>query len=129
MSYAEPSKREELFDPSGRYILLRRLGHEGETVEAEVDPGVDMPGGLPSKGKRRAQGPEVNFDPDELVGYVSFRFDTEETLGSKDAEVVYWSVHRSADLGKGTRAETRGQLRATARFGRAEDGLRQGAHG
>ena len=29
-------------------------------------------------------------DDRDLVGYCSFRFDTEETLGSRDAEVIYW---------------------------------------
>lgn len=29
---------------------------------------------------------------EELVGFASFRFDTEETMGPKDVEVVYWCV-------------------------------------
>lgn len=44
---------------------------------------------------------EEMFDPDarylvargkvgELLGFASFRFDTEETLGPRDAEVAYW---------------------------------------
>ena len=31
-----------------------------------------------------------DFDEAGLMGYCSFRFDTEETLGSRDVEVVYW---------------------------------------
>lgn len=26
----------------------------------------------------------------ELLGFASFRFDTEETMSTQDAEVVYW---------------------------------------
>lgn len=95
MSYTERSKREELFDSTGRYILLRRLP-EGDTssgIGLKTEGGVDMPGGMPyrlDKGKAKAQ--IVDFEPDELVGYVSFRFDTEETLSPKDAEVIYWSI-------------------------------------
>jgi hypothetical protein len=52
----------------------------------EEEGGVDMPGRLPDiKGKGRDMEGEV-------VGYVSFRFDTEETLGPRDAEVIYWYV-------------------------------------
>jgi len=83
MGYTESGKREELFDHSGRMILLRRTT-SSERVEEEG--GVDMPGRLPDiKGKGRDMEGEV-------VGYVSFRFDTEETLGPRDAEVIYWYV-------------------------------------
>jgi len=79
LEYTESSKREELFDETGRFLLLRRgSGAEGHA-------GVDMPGALPDK---ESQG----IDDGEVLGYVSFRFDTEETLGSRDAEVVYWYV-------------------------------------
>jgi len=54
--------------------------------------GVDMPGALPT-GKRKED--RVERGEGEVMGYVSFRFDTEETLGSRDAEVVYWYVPRS----------------------------------
>ena len=77
LEYTESSKREELFDETGRFLLLRRgSGAEGQG-------GVDMPGALPPK-ESEVRG--------EVLGYVSFRFDTEETLGSRDAEVVYWYV-------------------------------------
>jgi hypothetical protein len=84
MGYTESGKREELFDHSGRMILLRRTSSSSEKVEEEG--GVDMPGRLPDiKGKGRDMEGEV-------MGYVSFRFDTEETLGPRDAEVIYWYV-------------------------------------
>lgn len=79
LEYTELSKREELFDETGRFLLLRR----GSGVDGHA--GVDMPGALPGK---ESQGK----DEGEVLGYVSFRFDTEETLGSRDAEVVYWYV-------------------------------------
>jgi len=82
LEYTESSKREELFDETGRFLLLRRgSGADGHA-------GVDMPGALPGKDS------EVR-DDGEVLGYVSFRFDTEETLGSRDAEVVYWYVPHS----------------------------------
>lgn len=85
MGYTESGKREELFDHSGRMILLRRTT-SSEKVEEEG--GVDMPGRLPDiKGKGR----DLDMEG-EVVGYVSFRFDTEETLGPRDAEVIYWYV-------------------------------------
>lgn len=40
----------------------------------------------------------LDIEPDELVGYCSFRFDTEETLSSRDAEVVYWCVRFSLPI-------------------------------
>jgi hypothetical protein len=80
LEYTESSKREELFDETGRFLLLRR----GSGTDAQA--GVDMPGALPGKQT------EVEAKGGEVLGYVSFRFDTEETLGSRDAEVVYWYV-------------------------------------
>jgi GNAT superfamily N-acetyltransferase len=85
LEYTESSKREELFDETGRFLLLRR----GSGTDAQA--GVDMPGALP--GKER----EATADG-EVLGYVSFRFDTEETLGSRDAEVAYWYVTFSPSL-------------------------------
>lgn len=93
LNYTESSKREELFDETGRFILLRR-GHLTESGEG----GVDMPGALPSTtftGEEAGEGQGENVSG-EMVGYVSFRFDTEETLGSRDAEVIYWYVYGSA---------------------------------
>ena len=79
LEYTESSKREELFDETGRFLILRR----GSGTDGHV--GVDMPGALPGKESEGS-------DDGEVLGYVSFRFDTEETLGSRDAEVVYWYV-------------------------------------
>jgi hypothetical protein len=79
LEYTESSKREELFDDTGRFLLLRRGAARDE------GRGIDMPGALPGK--------EIELrDDGEVLGYVSFRFDTEETLGSRNAEVVYWYV-------------------------------------
>jgi hypothetical protein len=94
LDYTESSKREELYDETGRFILLRKgVGIEG----IEGEGGVDMPGALPStmakesfEGNRGGNG--------EIVGYVSFRFDTEETLSSRDVEVIYWYVPLSSLL-------------------------------
>lgn len=83
LEYTEASKREELFDETGRFLLLKKGGGGGDG--GVVHSGIDMPGGLPVKAERRGSDGEV-------LGYVSFRFDTEETLGSRDAEVVYWYV-------------------------------------
>ena len=33
---------------------------------------------------------------DQLWGYCSFRFDTEETMSSRDVEVIYWCVSNRA---------------------------------
>jgi hypothetical protein len=86
LDYTESSKREELFDETGRFILLRK-GAEVESMEGGI--GVDMPGALPSS--TTEEGFEGNVGGSgEIVGYVSFRFDTEETLTSRDAEVIYW---------------------------------------
>ena len=87
MSYAEKDKREELFDPSTRFLLLLRPPATSSPTQ-EVPP---MPGAMPSrKGKGRAG--ELDFGSDRLLGFTSWRFDTEETLGTRDAEVVYWCV-------------------------------------
>lgn len=81
LEYTEASKREELFDETGRFLLLQQGGGGG----GDGHSGIDMPGALPVEIERRGSDGEV-------LGYVSFRFDTEETLGSRDAEVVYWYV-------------------------------------
>ena len=77
MVYTKKEKSEELFHPETRYVLLTRS-----------DVPMSMPGALPQKGKGR----EVDISKEDLVGFTSFRFDTEETLGDKDVEVIYWSV-------------------------------------
>lgn len=91
LSYTEGSKREELFDSTGRILLLARSTSPDSTAAAAVavpTEVVDMPGAMPSP-------PPSSTLPaaaEDVLGYVSFRFDTEETLGSRDAEVIYWYV-------------------------------------
>jgi len=59
---------------------------------------VAMPGALPKSVRQRSSGGKgkekaaVDFDHSALMGFGSFRFDTEETLRGSDAEVVYWYV-------------------------------------
>jgi hypothetical protein len=104
MAHTPGPKRIEMFDPQARYLLatsLRNsstLGHCLDVTELDdlVMPGA-MPvpvsrSGAPGKGKRRA--PPVEVTKQELLGYCSFRFDTEQTAGTRDAEVVYWCVGR-----------------------------------
>lgn len=66
MEHEEQAKREEMFDPDARFLLLSRTA---------------MPGTLREQGQ---------VEEGELLGFVSFRFDTEETMGTRDVEVVYW---------------------------------------
>lgn len=94
LDYTESSKREELFDDTGRILLLRRSDERSLSAngEGEGDGGVDMPGKLPDP-KGKGKGKQAHHgDGGDIVGYVSFRFDTEETLGPRDAEVIYWYV-------------------------------------
>jgi hypothetical protein len=101
LSYTASSKREELFDETGRFLLLTRTDGSN-TTDLDTGSGVDMPGGMPvsrqeyRKGKGKAEHVNggstgmVEGGDEGVLGYVSFRFDTEETLGPKDAEVIYW---------------------------------------
>lgn len=91
LSYTEGSKREELFDYTGRILLLARsITPDSSAAAAVAAPTevVDMPGAMPSSAASSALPPAA----EDVLGYVSFRFDTEETLGSRDAEVIYWYV-------------------------------------
>ncbi len=87
MKYTERSKREELFDPATRFLLCLTPG-----VASPVIPGALPPSSSRRKGKGKAEIVDLR-EGQELVGYCSFRFDTEETLGTRDAEVIYWFVH------------------------------------
>jgi GNAT superfamily N-acetyltransferase len=93
LEYTESSKREELFDETGRFLLLRTNTDRGRGYGhgEDFNVNVDMPGALPMK-TESGLGDEAG----EVLGYVSFRFDTEETLGSRDAEVIYWYVPSSS---------------------------------
>lgn len=119
MEYEEPSKREELFDPLARFLLLLRPAPPSPSTDT-----VPMPGALPRTSDRKGKQREVDFDDERLLGFASFRFDTEETLGSSDVEVIYWYGCRNCrdDL-------CSFQLRASAQgvFAWQRDG--QAAHG
>jgi hypothetical protein len=98
----ESTKREELFDPAMRYLLLLRsptgcsipvtgtLGALTPAPETDAPPtGQESILTAPKKKKKKVE--KVDFGPDELVGYCSFRFDTEQTLDDdRLAEVIYW---------------------------------------
>jgi hypothetical protein len=85
MEYDEPSKREELFDPLARFLVLLR-----PTAPSPSTDTVAMPGALPHSSRNKGKEKEIDFDDARLQGFASFRFDTEETLGSSDVEVIYW---------------------------------------
>lgn len=61
-----------MFDPTSRFLLA--LG--------------GTPIGTSDKGSPRKQ--QFNIQGHELLGFCEFRFDVEETLSDKPAEVVYW---------------------------------------
>ncbi|BEI85860.1 hypothetical protein CcaverHIS002_0601470 [Cutaneotrichosporon cavernicola] len=74
MAHDRASKMAEMFDPDARYLVLTRSSS------------TRMPGAMPP-GKGDGDG-VVGLDGD-IVGFASFRFDTEDTMGSQDVEVVY----------------------------------------
>lgn len=87
----EALKREEMFERTGRFILaLRRSGGQsrstGPPKRRESADRADHKG----EGKDIEKSPR--FTSDDLLGYCSFRFDTEETQSPRDAEVIYWCV-------------------------------------
>lgn len=82
-TYTPTEKREELFDTSTRFLLLLQPISSNDVATASK-PAL--------KGKKGAKTSPMNFNEEDLKGYCSFRFDTEETLGSSDVEVVYWCV-------------------------------------
>ncbi|WRT67900.1 uncharacterized protein IL334_004874 [Kwoniella shivajii] len=101
--YTEQSKREELFDVDARYILL--LSSQGPDQDPKkvdkLDPvdnlktTTDTNTNIKAKGKGKGKGKgketinEIDFSPKDLLGFCGFRFDTEETLTTRDAEVAY----------------------------------------
>ncbi|RSH91021.1 hypothetical protein EHS25_010197 [Saitozyma podzolica] len=103
MAHTPGPKRIEMFDPQARYLLATSLpqssslDYGGDVTVTESDElALAMPGAMPApaprsgalgKGKRRA--PPVEVTREELLGYCGFRFDTEQTAGTRDAEVVY----------------------------------------
>ncbi|KIR57129.1 hypothetical protein I315_00292 [Cryptococcus gattii Ru294] len=69
--YTEISKKEEMFDPTSRFVLAL-----GGTPSGTSDKGPP--------GKR-----QFDIQEHELLGFCEFRFDVEETLSDRLAEVVY----------------------------------------
>lgn len=76
MAHTKAGKVEEMFHPDARYLILYGGGR--------------MPGALPSPKRGRGGGEEVDLGGEDVAGFASFRFDTEETMGNEDVEVVYW---------------------------------------
>ncbi|KAL1408190.1 hypothetical protein Q8F55_004995 [Vanrija albida] len=93
MAHAEGPKRAEMFHRDARYLVLTRQ--------------QPMPGALPPSPAARRR---VDISPDELLGFASFRFDTEETAGVEDAEVIYCYEVQLAPEARG--AGLAGQLMA-----------------
>jgi GNAT superfamily N-acetyltransferase len=84
MSYTERSKRLELCEFTTRFLFILsppKTGTFPPSHRREKD-----------KGKEQVNSKTELEERSKLVGYCSFRFDTEETLGSRDAEVIYWFV-------------------------------------
>ena len=101
MGYTETSKREELFDDCTRFLLCLELRNgEEPCMPGALQTGRAMADGK-SQGKGKGRESVELEDGRELVSYCSFRFDTEETLGSRDAEVLYWYVQALLHLTTG----------------------------
>ncbi|WWC70880.1 uncharacterized protein I206_104832 [Kwoniella pini CBS 10737] len=82
--YTEESKFEELFNIDSRYILILKKSNK-LIIEKEKEK---------EKGKdEKKENDEIeeliNFNYNDLIGFCGFRFDTEETIESRDAEVIY----------------------------------------
>ena len=88
MSYLPRTKRSELFHPHTRFLLLTR-----ESGASEGDACPPMPGALPeSRRKGKAKASDFELDAESLLGFCSFRFDTESTADDDLVEVIYWSA-------------------------------------
>lgn len=85
MQYMEFMKRIELFDPLTRYILVTKS--QPSSPPKSVSDGKKKGSGQTARSDRAGW---LDLDPGDMLGYCSFRFDTEETLDPKDAEVIYW---------------------------------------
>jgi hypothetical protein len=124
MTYTEESKREELFHEDTRYLIIdsgpsRPVASSDADELEDVRQPISLSGGTTlgqkanvvnsqnrsrrksnGKGKNKATSKET-FDlggEESLLGYLSFRFDTEETLSDRDVEVIYWYVSQVATL-------------------------------
>lgn len=99
----ESSKREEMFEPTTRFLILLKhptpnLNSSADTpasIEQESNVSESATGDsatIPKK-KKKKKTEKLEFGPEELLGYCSFRFDTEQTLDDdRQVEVIYWSV-------------------------------------
>ncbi|GMK56001.1 hypothetical protein CspeluHIS016_0210570 [Cutaneotrichosporon spelunceum] len=67
LAHSRVAKMAEMFDPDARFLILTSCER--------------MPGAMPPTPRR------VEFD--DVLGFASFRFDTEDTMGAEDVEVVY----------------------------------------
>lgn len=85
MEYNEREKREELFDITTRFVIA--VGRPKEEEGAE---------------ESRSSDSNVNVNKRNLLGFCSFRFDTEETMTERMAEVLYWYV---SDIARRERVE------------------------
>lgn len=87
MEHEEGEKRDEMFEASTRILLALR---EPDDDEGNVHDGAGDVGA--SGGKGSGPGGKVQIG-ERLLGFCSFRFDTEETADDdRMAEVVYWHV-------------------------------------
>lgn len=64
-----------MFDPTSRFLLA--LGETPMDANDELAP-------------RKQQKQQIDIQEHELLGFCGFRFDVEDTLSDKLAEVVYW---------------------------------------
>lgn len=108
LEYTDRGKWDEMYDVDARYLVIRRQGdapsgsgsplartlklgsgqgrsrsRSQEEKEREGDDGGE-------RKRRRMRRKSERTDEGELLGFASFRFDTEETMSPRDAEVVYW---------------------------------------
>lgn len=115
LDYTDSGKWEEMYDPDARYLIIRRQldsptgsplsrtlklassssrnrekenGKEKERRK-DGDDGGDR-GERGERKRRRMRRRSKDQEEGELLGFASFRFDTEETMSTQDAEVVYW---------------------------------------
>ncbi|UOH80803.1 hypothetical protein LQV05_003462 [Cryptococcus neoformans] len=79
------SKKEEMFDPTSRFLLA--LGETPMDTNDELAP-------------RKQQKQQIDIQEHELLGFCEFRFDVEDTLSDKLAEVVYWPSVQKQGMAK-----------------------------
>ncbi|WVQ72798.1 hypothetical protein IAR50_002358 [Cryptococcus sp. DSM 104548] len=72
--YTEESKKEEMFDPTSRFLLA-------------LKPSAPVPAMESKRSEEVSQA--VELKEEDVIGFVEWRFDTEETLRGSDVEVAY----------------------------------------